>query len=56
MLLEQDDNYYFSKDQFYAPIKRGVVELDDKCFKIYTPSLLHYKRNDADVIIGINKF
>ena len=35
-LLEKDEQYYFSKEQFYSPVKKGVVELDEKVFKIYT--------------------
>ena len=43
-LLEKDEQYYFSRDQYFSSVKRGVVELDEKVFKIYTQSLLHYKR------------
>ena len=43
-LLEKDEQYYFSREQYFSSVKRGVVELDDKVFKIYTQSLLHYKR------------
>jgi len=35
-LLEQDDQYYFSKEQYFSEVKRGVVDLDEKCFKIYS--------------------
>ena len=43
-LLEEDDQFFFSKDQYFSSIRRGVVELDEKIFKIYTQSLLHCKR------------
>eukprot|EP00347_Sterkiella_histriomuscorum_P014850 403359287 len=48
-LLEKDEQYFFSKDQYFSPVKRGVVELDDKVFKIYTQALLHYKRQDVEL-------
>ncbi len=35
-LLEKDEQYFFSRDQYFSSVKRGVVELDDKVFKIYT--------------------
>ena len=35
-VLDTDDHYYFSKDQYFSAVKRGVVELDEKVFKIYT--------------------
>ena len=43
-LLEKDEQYYFSREPYFSSVTRGVVELDDKVFKIYTQSLLHYKR------------
>ena len=43
-LLEKDDQYFFSRDQYFSSVKRGVVDLDEKVFKIYTQALLHYKR------------
>ena len=39
-----DEHYYFSREQYFSNVKRGVVELDDKVFKIYTQGLLHYRR------------
>ena len=35
-VLEKDDHYYFSHEQYFSSVKRGVVELDEKVFKIYT--------------------
>jgi hypothetical protein len=48
-LLEKDEQYYFSREQYFSSVKRGVVELDDKVFKIYTQSLLHYKRANNNI-------
>ena len=48
-LLEKDEQYYFSREEYFSSVKRGVVELDDKVFKIYTQSLLHYKRANNNV-------
>lgn len=43
-LLEKDDLYFFSRDQYFSSVKKGVVDLDEKVFKIYTQALLHDKR------------
>jgi hypothetical protein len=48
-VTSQGMNPYFSKDQYYSSIKRGVVELDDKCFKIYTKALLQQKRSQQQL-------
>ncbi len=45
--MEKDDQYYFRSDQYFSSVKRGVVDLDDKVFKIYTQALLHYRRSPA---------
>jgi hypothetical protein len=34
-------------------VKRGVVELDEKAFKIYTKALLHYKRTADEAGVSL---
>ena len=44
---EKEEAPYFSRDQYYSSIKRGIVTLDDD-FKIYTKALLQQRRTQQD--------
>ena len=49
--LEIDETFYFSGKQFHKAIQKGVYELDEQTFQIYSKQLLHVKQVQGRDII-----